>query len=86
MIKEEEINQSLFTVDIMVFMENHKDSKNSNLLFNLHKLTVFLLKPVTRLLSLTCHQYKDFCKAKFLCTELYLGTVILSQKELLFLG
>lgn len=77
-IREEEINQLLFTVDIMVFMENPKDSKNSNLLFNFRKLMLFPLKPVRRLISLTYCHYKDFCKAKVLCTELYLGTVILS--------
>lgn len=69
-IREEEINQSLFTVDIIIFMENPKDSKNSNLLFNLHKHMLFPLKPVRKLISLICHHYKDFCKAKLLCTEL----------------
>ena len=77
-IREEEINQLVFTVDIMVFMENPKDSKYSNLLFNFRKLMLFPLKLVRKLKSLTYCRYKDFCKAKVLCTKLYLGTVILS--------
>ena len=44
--EKKKINQSLFTHDIMVFVENPKGSRYSNLLFNLYK---FMLFPLTQL-------------------------------------